>query len=125
MGLFWELYQQSRIHRAEDAATEAGVRATRRAADVGDRVNAIQEDMDRLMLVVAGLMQILSERLDISDEQIEAAVRDIDLRDGKLDGRQTLSPRTCPSCGRPNGFRHKRCLYCGDELPDRSIIDSR
>ena len=55
--------------------------------------------------------------VDRPDWDLIAKIKEIDLRDGKLDGKPGVSPQECPGCGKPNGPHRKACLYCGGELP--------
>ena len=41
---------------------------------------------------------------------------EIDLRDGKADGKMTRSDTDCFQCGRRLGKRRRNCLYCGANL---------
>ena len=63
------------------------------------------------------MWELLSERLGVTDEELIARIREIDFRDGKLDGRVTKGLAECPQCNRPNATDRSRCLYCGCELP--------
>ena len=54
----------------------------------------------------------------ITDEEIAGFIREVDLRDGKLDGKDSSPSAFCPSCSRRLlGRGHKKCLWCGAELP--------
>ena len=45
-------------------------------------------------------------------------VNEIDLRDGKMDGRETAdAPIVCEQCGRSDSRRHNHCFYCGHVNP--------
>ena len=54
-----------------------------------------QRRTDRIALACAALMEILQERVGISDEELEERMRAIDLRDGSEDGRITERPTQC------------------------------
>ena len=59
--------------------------------------------------------ELLQERTNLTEDDLMAKVRDIDLRDGVADGKlQTdKSLAKCSNCGRTMSDRHGRCLYCG------------
>jgi hypothetical protein len=66
------------------------------------------------------MVEIMRDRHGVSEAEFEAKVREIDLRDGRLDGKlrvATPAPRSCPACGRPNGGTRVACLYCSAPLP--------
>jgi hypothetical protein len=80
---------------------------------------AIRSRLDALELACAGLWELLKEKAGYSDEEIAAYIREVDMRDGKLDGRANAEHTTCPSCGRRLlAHGHKKCLWCGAELPE-------
>jgi hypothetical protein len=54
--------------------------------------------------------------------QIEAKIREIDLRDGKLDGTFRPPAKTCKECGRVSSPMSATCLYCGAPLPKDSLV---
>lgn len=73
--------------------------------------------MDRLALLTTALWSLASERLGITEEELQARVQQIDLSDGKLDGRVAVPTSQCPKCSRQISRRHRTCLYCGTALP--------
>jgi hypothetical protein len=40
-------------------------------------------------------------------------MKQVDMRDGKLDGRVTAAPETCPVCNHAISVRTGQCFYCG------------
>jgi len=87
--------------------------------DIQGDLAALEQKFDRIALMTIALTEIVQERLGIESKEVEAKLREIDERDGKLDGR--LSPpkslKTCPVCSRINGGTRTNCLYCGVLLP--------
>ena len=80
-------------------------------------------DVDRLFMITQALWELLKEKHGYTDESLMKKITEIDLRDGKLDGKTARKERpNCPSCGRKMG-RHPTCLYCGAEAPDRCPFD--
>jgi hypothetical protein len=67
---------------------------------------------------------MLRDKLGVTEAQIEATIRDIDLRDGKLDGKldQPIQVKRCEACDRVNGQNRHRCLYCGKALKQESFL---
>jgi hypothetical protein len=125
--MFWELYQYGRIEEASASADAA--RSAARAAEtdlryVRDTVSRLERQVERLTLANLALATILRDRLGVKEEDIEGTVRDIDLRDGKLDGRldQPMQVKRCEGCDRVNGPQRHTCLYCGKALPHDSIL---
>jgi len=116
--MLWELYQQSRIGRAgasADAAAESARGASQNARQNARDLVELETRVDQLNLINMALWSFLQDKLGLTDDQLEERVREIDLADGRLDGKVRATPTQCPSCGRTMSKRHARCLYCGVE----------
>jgi hypothetical protein len=88
-------------------------RAASQARDAEQRVKALEESLAKTMLICESLWEILRERAGVTDETLFEKIREVDLRDGVLDGKNQFKPTECPSCARRLSARHARCLYCG------------
>jgi len=89
-----------------------------------DGVSDVRESLDRLALICQSMWELLSERTELSEDDLLAKVREVDLRDGTLDGKAPSSPKECPGCKRLNNARREACLYCCAELPGGTAFDS-
>lgn len=118
--LFWEWHQQNKIHEADTQARSAN----RDARDAKDRARDLEAEIDRILLVNRALWELLSERLSLKDYHLLDKVNEIDLRDGKLDGRLRGTIPVCGKCGRSFSPRHLKCIYCGVPWQDRDPLDS-
>ncbi len=106
----WDLVQQRQIREARDAATDA----KRIAKSTGQRLSDLEQAVDRLLLLNRALWETLQKYHPVSEEYLAAKVQEIDLRDGRADGRYTQkSVVTCRRCGKVLNKRHTTCLYCG------------
>lgn len=88
-------------------------RAATQAREAEQRVKALEESLAKTLLICETLWEILRERSGLADEDLYQKLREIDLRDGILDGKNQAKPTECPSCQRRLSNRHARCLYCG------------
>lgn len=126
--MLWELYQMGRLRNAEMDASQALGSASRAADDISSMhrtITGLEQQVERLTLATIAMIEIMQSRHGVTPEEFEAKVREIDLRDGKLDGRlqqQVRPPRNCPACGRPNGGLRTACLYCGAMLPGDPML---
>jgi len=105
-------------------AMNAGMRNMERAAsakqDLTPQLVAQMREMEhqlaRMTLLNQAMWELIRNRLNLTDQDFENMVREIDLRDGVEDGQITNTPLKCPQCGRVSGSKHYRCLYCGMEF---------
>jgi hypothetical protein len=94
-------------------AAAEGARADARRAD--RKADALEFDVERLLMISEALWSILKEQHGYTDEELQSRILKIDMRDGKLDGRVADSPPgRCPKCDRPLLKHRPRCLYCGE-----------
>jgi len=102
--------QMARANRARSA----GERAARTAAEVRTQSDAITCDVEKLFMITEALWTILKEQHGYSDDELIGRIQEIDLRDGRLDGK-VASQRNplCPQCRRTLMGKHPVCLYCG------------
>ena len=106
-------YSQSGSWQAQKDATSA--QASAREAKT--ETELLRHDLDRVLMITEALWTLLKKEHGYADEVLANTVREIDLRDGRLDGRaQPPKAQPCPKCGRMNSAKLPRCLYCGEEL---------
>ena len=70
-------------------------------------------DIDKLFLITHALWELLKTEHGYTDEMLAQKVLEMDLADGKLDGKIAKTERpNCSSCGKKLG-RHPACMFCG------------
>lgn len=89
------------------------LRTDREIVDTG--TETLNRRLDRAMLAIESLSELLRDRLGISREEIHLRMEEIDLRDGKLDGRLAPGVVSCAVCDRPNSKQSRQCVYCGHQ----------
>lgn len=82
------------------------------------------ERLDKLTLICWAMWTLMSEKLNLSEEDLMQRVRDLDTIDGDADGKVTRSVVSCPKCQRTMSPRHRRCLYCGFEPRATTAFDA-
>jgi len=118
--MFWEFYQQGQIHRAQSNAS----RAEQKAVSVKHEINRLATRIDSLAITCQAMWELLRERTNLTDDDIETRMQEIDLRDGREDGRMQSQVFECTDCGRKVSGRHGRCLYCGTEFDRSHLFES-
>jgi hypothetical protein len=77
----------------------------------------LERRVNRLSLLCQSMWELLRERAEFTDDQLATKVLEVDLRDGRTDGRMSTQISNCPSCGRKTNSRRSTCVICGAELP--------
>ena len=99
--------------RAVDARLMDGTAAAQARKAQSD-VELLKCDVERLLMVTEALWTILKEQHGYDDNELIRRVAEIDVRDGRLDGRLAKeAPAQCPHCGRPLIRKRPFCMYCG------------
>ncbi len=108
MSLFTFLEAQ----RAAESAADAAGQARRARSDTA----GIETRMDRVVLAVEALWSLLRDKVGITEDELAARMNEIDLSDGKLDGKVRKGAVSCPKCSRPISRRLPKCIYCGQAI---------
>lgn len=108
--LGWAARQQLVAQRADMAAD----RASATASKARSQVEMMQLDVERLLMITEALWTMLRDEHGYTDEQLIQKVQEIDMRDGRLDGKVAKqAPSKCPHCGRAVSPRRPMCVFCG------------
>jgi len=93
--------------------TSGGASASGVDAGANFKMRDLEHHVQRLSLQNQALWEVLQKHLNIPEEELEAKIKEIDLRDGVEDGKVTDVALQCPKCGRVSSRKHWKCLYCG------------
>jgi rRNA maturation endonuclease Nob1 len=110
--MLWEMYQQRGIHAAQSSAS----RAESKAQNVGHTIRLLEGKVDALALTCQAMWELLRDRSKLTEDDLIAKVNEIDLRDGREDGKMRTGGAPCPNCERIVNKRHERCMYCGEDV---------
>ena len=85
---------------------------------------SMRQDIEKLFLIVEALWGIIKQTTNLTDEDFKELIRQIDLEDGKPDGRNSSNAeiRKCTNCGRTILRGQTKCAYCGEEIADGSLF---
>ena len=111
--MFWEFYQQNQIHSTARNADRALRAAEKTASQSATMHEPLESKIESLALTCQALFEIMETRDGVTKEILAAKMEEIDLRDGKLDGRMSPPNKVCSSCGRRTSKTRSSCLYCG------------
>ncbi|HNX27569.1 MAG TPA: hypothetical protein PKK48_09205 [Phycisphaerae bacterium] len=93
-------------------------KATSKARNVQEQCRQLEDRLDKLILLNMAMWELIKERTQITETDLEKRIAEIDLRDGKADGKISHTIKKCAKCGKIMSPRHKCCLYCGAENLD-------
>ena len=114
-----DLYQQKRIREVQEEAESA----RRKAASVDQKISVLEKRCDRMALASQALWELLREKTDLTDEDIENSILEVDMRDGRSDGKMSRSVVKCHSCGRKSNSTRSECLYCGSMISKQNVFE--
>lgn len=93
---------------ARGAAVASGTHHTNRIEDLNERI-------DRLAMILRGMWALLEEQ-GMTAEQLITKLEELDLADGVDDDQVTLRVLTCPSCDSKVAVGLSNCQFCGHEV---------
>ncbi len=103
----WDFIRVAKANSAEGLSQGA----TNKAKD--ESPAPIEEKFAQLALITRAFFELTQEKLGISEKELARRITEIDLRDGKADGRMEPIPKKCPACGAMMSPKFNRCLFCG------------
>ena len=122
--LFWELAQTLDIYRAQAAAEAASGRSEEARRKAGIAIVDADLRFQRLALLCSAMWSLLQEKTGITDNELVERFKELDLRDGKLDGRIVKPMVKCPDCGATISRDYNRCLICGYQYKEGDVFDT-
>jgi len=121
--MLWDLIQQGQISQATTTAEFAKQDAANTSERLHKEVLRLESRIDRLSIITQGLLELVREKTDLTEADIEAKIAEIDARDGRLDGKITGKPTACPQCGRTGHSRLRSCPYCGAAMDKGHLVE--
>lgn len=116
--MFWELYQTRQIGSARRQAEKASADADR----VVTNMLLLENKVESLALACQSLWELLRENTQLTEQDLEAKMEQVDLRDGRKDGKMSAVTNECAQCGRKTSRRRPRCIYCGTDVGSPEVF---
>lgn len=111
--IFGDLYDIKQNYDISMANSTAE-RANGKANHAQEEINALNWKVEKLTMITEALWRIVKKSQNLDDEFLKKLVDEIDLADGKLDGKVAkTAPTKCPTCLRVMSNKIKKCVYCG------------
>lgn len=91
-----------------------GYSAARTGRRTENKVEYLEARCDRLAMLCEAMWTMLRDQLKLTDEQLLDRINEIDLTDGRLDGKVERGRAIiCQKCGRNVSRKFSKCFYCG------------
>ena len=110
MGVFWAS-GLGHVAAASEAAHAAG-----KAQSAKRHAEEVEGRLDRALLACEAMWTLLRDKLGLTDMELVDRMNQIDLSDGKLDGKVRKGAVSCPKCSRTISSRFPKCMYCGQAI---------
>lgn len=121
MDILFDIYQQGQIRQAQGSAA----RAANKADQTYERLAELEKRLERITLVSQALWEMLRATGHYSDEQLRSKMEEVDLRDGRKDGKISGMVKVCTKCRRNANSRRLNCVYCDTPLPSPNVFEAR
>jgi hypothetical protein len=108
--MLFEIFQTFRTSKIDKTAKHVSYKAN----DNELSIQTLKDQIDHLSLVCEAVCELLEE-IGFNKSMLADKIKEIDLRDGKLDGKY-VKKSSCPACKRDVASRHIKCIYCGSFL---------
>ncbi len=118
-----DIYQFRQISRAHQSVSQVSQEIRHQREAQRDENQDLHDRVDRLTLLCEAMWNIISDRLEFTEDDLLRAVMAVDGSDGSPDGRKTKTPLKC-DCGAMVHPRVSNCQFCGAPAPVRSIFDA-
>ncbi len=107
--MIWDIYQQQQI----TAAGHTAERAERKAEGYATDIDGAKQHMERLSLACQAMWELLRENSNLTEEDLENKIIEVDLRDGVADGKMRTQVLLCANCGKNTNSKRSTCVMCG------------
>jgi predicted Zn-ribbon and HTH transcriptional regulator len=97
--------------------------AVSKAREAQTTASDIERRLDKLTLICMALWSLLSEKMQLTEENLMERVKTIDLTDGQADGKLQREVARCANCNRVMSRRHSKCIYCGADRLHPTAFD--
>lgn len=117
LGAIWDHY----LHRRMKVAEANAVGAKEVAITTGTAISELNNQLETLVLANQAMWELLSEKAGLTETDLINKMNEVDLRDGKLDGKiEKKVVRECGDCGHKISKQRSVCYWCGAALQKNS-----
>jgi len=119
MSVLFSLAYAAQADAAAQQAIQKGAEVGAKVGEVQREIKMLQDNLAKSLMINEALWELIRNRLNLSENDLNEKLYQIDMRDGQLDGRnQRNTTVECPDCHRKVSTRHTACIYCGRIIDD-------
>ncbi len=96
------------------ASSARAISAENLARESQEGIRELRHQVERLSLLNQALWELIRDKAGLTDADLSRMAEEIDMRDGKADGKMDGGAVTCPTCHRVSNAKHYKCMYCGE-----------
>ena len=119
----WDALQQGQINSATTQAGTALRSSRENSIKLYKEIRRLESKINGLALVSQALWELVRENTELTEQDIESKIEEIDLRDDRKDGKMTGKPSKCNKCTRPVHTKQNSCMYCGEETGTSHVFN--
>lgn len=117
--MIWEPYELSPGNERPASAEPSASRPER----FSDDMLQLRRHVDRLTLACQAMWELIRERGIVTEDELNEKILEVDLRDGRADGRIASQIIPCPKCGNNTNSRRQQCAICGAPLKKKHLFE--
>lgn len=120
MNVFYNGANASRDFGAQLAEDHESASSNRHALEA----RVLADRLERLQLACQAMWELIRDRTQLTEQDLENKILEIDVRDGKIDGQISTQALECHACGRPTNSKRATCVICGAPLNRQHKFES-
>lgn len=107
-----------------DSAPRSDPQARQDATQARETAVELERRLEKLALLTRAMWTLVQERTGVTEDDLARRATEIDLLDGRADGRASVRASMCTRCNRTVAARHPRCIYCGEERLTDTLFET-
>lgn len=107
--VLWQRYQT----RVDEGSATDNIQRNRTADQLHEDYIHLEHRVEKLTLISRAMWEMLKETHSWNEGRLLERMKEIDARDGSIDGKMQAKVVPCPECGHKVNMRHPVCVYCG------------
>lgn len=114
---YMQRQQMKALHSSHrNASAAASIQRKRQRSEIQD----LEDEIARLRLITEAMWELMSEVTGLTLVQLTTRITEVDMDDGKADGRKLHPMVDCVNCHAKIDHSAKNCTYCGEKAPSRN-----